>query len=298
MEETKTGEDLSSVSFNDLLPKAIDTSGIQESIKDDKEITQKNPVANVEPFNKDGQTLYKSDEKSEDKEVLKAKHSAHLTALSHIETLFSDKYTDEERLEFFNEHKELADIANKSKKFKDTYRGLYKQKKEEKVNDNEEEEEEKEIKKLRDVELSNILLEKLTNKVLAEQSEKQLINERKTECYNFAVRNGLNEREFNRIYNLSSALYKADDNITYEDALVSSMKAIGKNVSSESFNLPQSSFYTKSSKESVIDKDTEITRLQRTHFISKENAERVFDNLKKNKADYSLDSKIKIDMGF
>jgi len=224
--------------------------------------------------------------KEDEKALLRAEESAHL-ALETVGLVMGSKYTDVERSEFFLEHPELANIANRSKKYKDSYRDLIKRRTDGKLEATQVVEK-KEIKepvvKKDENEFIDITEDELVERAVTKMKEENVLISRKKSTRDFAVSQGLNETEFQTLNNVTEAIYKSDPNIEHNIALKSAMVTIGKDIKSTPIKMPTSetSFDTP---KPVANPEVEINRIMELTRSSKEVATKIYNSESKIKGD-------------
>lgn len=208
----------------------------------------------------------KSEEKDEsDKGMSGEEMRLHHQALDLISNVL-DMENKEKAKQFFAEHPELAEKANKSKKYKDSYRELIESKAEVKV---ESEETEKVTKENTD---DTIDEDELTNRIMAKATEKGLIAERKSKAEKFAIANGINIDNLDVLYESAEAMRKASS-LSFEKCLIGAKTALeGSDSKSVDFDTSKKGVHVEKS-----DKESEIKRIMKEHNVDRRTAEKYFD---------------------
>ena len=178
----------------------------------------------------------------------------HHQALDLIGTVLGDDYKGDKR-KFFAEHPKLAEKANKSVKYKQSYREL--------VADDKDKEEDD------DVIDEDSLVNKLSDKVYTSVTSKTQAEQRKVQTKDFAVKEGINKDDIEALNKAAEALHKATGE-PYAKCLEGAKQTLKGSLKPKSpLKMPSGDGMSKEGE----DKEAEITRLMERHGVSRKQAE-------------------------
>jgi len=215
------------------IPMNLTITGEKVETKDNEEAAPKEeaPKTTDEPKDsdpKEGQKPKTEEEKpsasEHEKQVERAREEVRLERLDRVAEKFASldagEMTKEELREFFQKYPLIAEVANRSKRFKDRFRELTEKTErkgpEQKEEDDDEEEERpitlKDLKRVQDEADSRAL-------------ERSLRVERVQQAEAFATKNGIKDEAFDKLVRTADAIFKANEELGYDKALQAAYNA-------------------------------------------------------------------------
>lgn len=182
----------------------------------------------------------------------------HHQALDLIGTVLGDDYKGDKK-KFFEDHPKLAEKANKSVRYKESYRKLTASAETDEEEDTADEEE-----------LLNRVSEKVYNKVTV----KTMTESRKAQTNEYAVKEGINKDDVDNLYKAAEAINKATGT-PFAKCLEGAKQALRGSLKPKSaVKMPSGEGMAKEG----ADKEAEISRLMSSHGVSRKQAETYIKN--------------------
>lgn len=189
------------------------------------------------------------------------------------------EWTDKEKArKYLADHPELASIANKSKKYKETYRSLNE-------SPSEEVQEKTEVAKTQTQNETETVIDEdeLTSRLMANATEHGLKAERKSQAQLFAGKNGINIDDLDKLFDSAEALRKSSD-LSFSKCLEGAKTALQGSLNKQTITSPKGDTVDKAG-EKTADKETEVKRIMKEHNVERRQAEAFLNNKKDDTAD-------------
>lgn len=221
-------------------PVVVSTMNMDGTVADSGTTKEENASTKLEPAIQDGAKEKQSDfaetakaeetQKTDEQIKIVKDYKAHKMTIDLLEEKFNNlkdgRIEDSELREWFDEHPEFADMANRSKRIKNDFRSLMEREPARKYDpdlDAKRKAQTKDEEEIDDNNKSLPLTEERLKKILEERDnkilEKSLVQVKESEIEEYAVSRDIKDDSYEKLKKTAEAIYKANPDMEFKDAI-------------------------------------------------------------------------------